>query len=71
MDDIDSALEVKFVDGMKGDLLFFLIEVDHRFGIFEIVALDDLFAGLIEGVIHFLQIDFRDDVERVLLCHEF
>jgi hypothetical protein len=61
---------MEFVDRMEGDLLLVGVEIDQRLGIFEIVSLDDLFSGLIEGVVDFLEINLRDDVERALLSHD-
>ena len=40
------------------DLMVLLNELDVGLGVLQIVALQNLFHGLLDGVVHFRQIDF-------------
>jgi hypothetical protein len=58
--------ELHVVGGMERDRLLLRIPVDLGVRAFEIVALVDFLAGLIDRVIDLLLIDFGNDIERKL-----
>ena len=67
--DVDDALQRKLVERADGHDLFFLVKIDRRLGIFQVIALRDFLLRLIEGIVNFLHVHFGNDVERILLCH--
>ena len=49
----------------------FLVQLDRGRGPLEVVALRQLLAGLVDGVVHFLQVERGGDVERIRSGHPF
>jgi hypothetical protein len=62
-------VQLEIVVGDEHQLRFFRVELDRCLGALEVVALGDFLAGLVQRVVHFLQVDVGGDVERALLCH--
>jgi len=61
--DVQCALEVEFIERLNGYLLLLLVELDEGLGVLEVVALDDFFASLVEGVVDLLQVHLGNDVK--------
>ena len=64
---VDDVAHLQLVVGDERDLL--AVDIDTRLTVLEIEAILDLLARLIEGVVEFLPIDARNDVERGFARH--
>ena len=66
----DQALELVLVVRIDLHHATFPIEFKCALGAFEVVAGEDLFGRLVHGIVHFLEVYARRDVERFGLGHE-
>ena len=57
LEDLPDSVQLELVVAGEGQRVFSAIEVDRRTRAFEVVALRDFFAGLVNGVVDFLEID--------------
>ena len=64
LQDVPERIDFHLVFGGEGEGAFGLVEVDGGSRALEIVALGDLFSGLIDGVVHLLKVDSGGDVKR-------
>ena len=64
LQDVPQRVHFHLVFGGEGQGVLGLVEVDRGRRAFEIVALRDLFSGLIDGVVDLLEVDRRGDVKR-------
>jgi CheY-like chemotaxis protein len=71
LDDFPDRLHFEVVVGDDRDGILCAAEIDLRTRSLEVVALNDLLASLVQGVVDFLQIDRGRDVERVELSHGY
>ena len=64
-----SACHLELVVGDERNRAVGLVELDVGLRALEVVALDDFLAGLVEGVVDFLQVDGGGHIERTRAGH--
>src|SRR5262249_12502622 len=68
LQDVDDVTHLQLV---VGDQRYFLaVKLDVGFAMLEVETILDLLSSLIQGVVEFLPIDARNDVERGFARHE-
>ena len=66
LQNLGHGFQLEFVLAGQHDLIVLLVELDVGLRVLQIVALLNFLQRLLDGVVHFRQLDFGDDVESVV-----
>src|ERR1035441_1855827 len=64
--DLDHGLQLVLIGAGQENLVVLLIQLDGGLGVFQIVTLQNLLHGLLDGVADLRQFDLGDDIETVI-----